>query len=414
MLGLVVLSSLYVSPWRQAIYLFADPKVGAVREKLLEFQIRIRDQESRIVVSSRDSLPGLEASQAKLWQEYKGWRNRLGQMANAHKSKSPTDFLAWSTSLVVWVLPGALLFFFGGGLLALYAVMRQQEKYPVLAPRPRRTPAPSEPSQPLDQFQEAVRRIADIQSRSPIRQKARAEAPKPTALPNSAEENLETPGEITRQVASQPSRSASTLVASPWAVQPEEATPVAPPRPRALEPKSTEERVARPANWQDAEAQLPAGMSLHPPRHLTPEDTTYMDVLSGWEDLAQTAQSDMPPPPDGPQPGALSPSAFLRESPETGGNPLTMEDEDQGELAAFHGNDAGGEMDNPYSVADLGPSEPVYGRMPATTEFEKIEKQKAEVVKLARKGLTTSEISRRLKLSEDQVDLIVRMRRERG
>lgn len=54
------------------------------------------------------------------------------------------------------------------------------------------------------------------------------------------------------------------------------------------------------------------------------------------------------------------------------------------------------------------------GVMPPTTEVERIERRKEEVVKLARKGLTSSEISRRMRISQDQVEFIIRLRREKG
>jgi hypothetical protein len=72
---------------------------------------------------------------------------------------------------------------------------------------------------------------------------------------------------------------------------------------------------------------------------------------------------------------------------------LPMEDED-----------APGENDPP-----AGP-----GPMPPTTEVERVERRKEEVLKLARKGMTSSEISRRLRISQDQVEIIIRMRREKG
>jgi DNA-binding NarL/FixJ family response regulator len=52
--------------------------------------------------------------------------------------------------------------------------------------------------------------------------------------------------------------------------------------------------------------------------------------------------------------------------------------------------------------------------MPPTTEVERVERRKSEVLKLARKGLTSSEISRRMRISQDQVEFIIRMRREKG
>ena len=49
------------------------------------------------------------------------------------------------------------------------------------------------------------------------------------------------------------------------------------------------------------------------------------------------------------------------------------------------------------------------GVMPPTTEIERVERRKEEVLKLARKGVTSSEISRRLRLSQDQVEFIIRL-----
>ncbi len=52
--------------------------------------------------------------------------------------------------------------------------------------------------------------------------------------------------------------------------------------------------------------------------------------------------------------------------------------------------------------------------MPPTTEVELVERRKGEVLKLARKGLTSSEISKRMRISQDQVEFIIRLRREKG
>lgn len=63
--------------------------------------------------------------------------------------------------------------------------------------------------------------------------------------------------------------------------------------------------------------------------------------------------------------------------------------------------------------SDGGPQGPP-GVMPPTTEVERVERRKEEVLKLARKGMTSSEISRRLRISQDQVEFIIRLRREKG
>jgi hypothetical protein len=61
-----------------------------------------------------------------------------------------------------------------------------------------------------------------------------------------------------------------------------------------------------------------------------------------------------------------------------------------------------------------GNTDATLGVMPPTTEVERVERRKEEVLKLARKGMTSSEISRRLRISQDQVEVIIRMRREKG
>jgi hypothetical protein len=57
---------------------------------------------------------------------------------------------------------------------------------------------------------------------------------------------------------------------------------------------------------------------------------------------------------------------------------------------------------------------PAWGKMPETTEFEQLERLQDDMLKLARKGLTPAEISQRLRISQDQVALFLRSRRERG
>jgi hypothetical protein len=101
----------------------------------------------------------------------------------------------------------------------------------------------------------------------------------------------------------------------------------------------------------------------HPPAQGDGRETHLFQVGPGWGES-----------PDTPPPGGLS-----------------MEDED-----------ASGNTDATLGV------------MPPTTEVERVERRKDEVLKLARKGMTSSEISRRLRISQDQVEVIIRMRREKG
>lgn len=70
--------------------------------------------------------------------------------------------------------------------------------------------------------------------------------------------------------------------------------------------------------------------------------------------------------------------------------------------------------DLPMEDEDMPGTDTLPGVMPPTTEVERVERRKEEVLKLARKGMTSSEISRRLRISQDQVEIIIRMRREKG
>ncbi len=47
-------------------------------------------------------------------------------------------------------------------------------------------------------------------------------------------------------------------------------------------------------------------------------------------------------------------------------------------------------------------------------EFDRAENRKKDVLRLARKGITSSEISRRLRMSQDQVEMIIRLKRDKG
>lgn len=99
-------------------------------------------------------------------------------------------------------------------------------------------------------------------------------------------------------------------------------------------------------------------------------ETRFLHIGAGW-DAADSAPADAFRPAPG----------------------LSMEDEDS----------------QPQGNAQVTP-----GAMPPTTEVERVERRKDEVLKLARKGMTSSEISRRMRISQDQVEFIIRLRREKG
>ncbi len=397
--GLTLLAGLYASPWRNPLYLKADPKVLAVREKLDAYQEHLAANEGRIALGIGDSLAVKQAAQNKTWQEYKVWRQRYGEMAHIHVRTSRQGFLAWSQSLLMYALPLELFFTLGAGLLALLFWMKvptTPRTMPMRNPKARELAA-NAPA--LDQFQEAVRRIADIQAQSPVRQKravasSKFEArPEPRPMPA----DLLNPA-LLDSLAAELSGPQVLPMSSPRQNQ----GPVTSPMTSSLSSGANRPLPAKPSVPQSI-LQPPLPPELAQPLSkpgLNPEDTTYLDVLSGWDDVApETAlesvahQAYLPPMP---------PTARQEPTPSA----LTMQDEEEG-IPDLMAQDLGGE--DPYAASATG-----YGQMPATTEFEKVERQKDEVVKLARRGLTSSEISRRLKISQDQVELIIRLRRQRG
>ena len=46
------------------------------------------------------------------------------------------------------------------------------------------------------------------------------------------------------------------------------------------------------------------------------------------------------------------------------------------------------------------------------TRFEEEDAQRGDILKLARRGFTSSEIARRLKVPQDQVEVVIRMQRD--
>jgi len=325
---------LYFSPWRKALYLKTDPQVQITRDNLSLYRATLAHIDQKMVLSPVDSSTALAEMQTKAWQEYRVYRNRLTELAGAYTQASPDGFFPWAFSMRWWLIPGLFGFVAVGGLLSAWMVWRQPPIKPALPSRPLARPEfpPAEKTQvlPLDQFQEAVRRIADIQAQSPVRQKAR----RMTQAESKPLEGLD-----------------------------EER--IQPPPPARPSPK--------------------------------PDETAYLDVLSGWDEPGPSLTHI----PDHVYPSAESfPSDPLFSPPSSS---LIMEDEDNPtfDLPPLEGPEEGG-------------TDPGWGVLPPTTQFEKLERQKDEIMRMVRKGLTSSEISHRLKMGQDQVELIIRMRRERG
>lgn len=395
MLGLVLWASIYVSPWRQTLYLRVDPKMVAVKEKLAQINRQLSENEANLAAGgfAADSLARKQAEQERLWKEHKSWRLRLGQLATAHAKTTPDSFIAWTQSLAVIALPGALIISLGAGLLALFLVLRMQEKQPTIKPVPRRALDPEAKGEALDQFQEAVRRIADIQARSPVRQKARQVAA--THQPTLQASEPPTEPVIPVQPLAVQSAHMPPITAQPVSAQSVPAQPI----------------LARPQPGHPPLNHPLAPIETAPAPALNTSDTTYLDVLSGWDDKEQKAQDSLPENlKEALKPAWSNPEAVL---PQANPELLAMQDEDAAE--ALHADPYAIDLNGANSDGATDPAwESGMGRMPETTEFEKFDRKKEEVFKLTRKGLTSSEISRRVQLSQDQVELIIRMRRERG
>lgn len=137
-----------------------------------------------------------------------------------------------------------------------------------------------------------------------------------------------------------------------------------PPTDRIPIPAAETEPASGP--WKEPETKaLPLTPPAQPPPQADGRETHFFQVGAGWGETPDDARASHPD--------------------------LSMEDED-----------------NPGNM------DATLGVMPPTTEVERVERRKEEVLKLARKGMTSSEISRRLRISQDQVEIIIRMRREKG
>jgi hypothetical protein len=176
---------------------------------------------------------------------------------------------------------------------------------------------------------------------------------------------------------------------------------------RAAGPAPSEAHARAMSQFEDAVKQV-ARISRqdHQPKQVEPPPTDLLPIQVPGESVSMpkprepdTVPLSVEPPPGLPPQGDGRETRFFQIGPGWGepqadarpAQPdLSMEDE---------------EMPEPETLP---------GVMPPTTEVERVERRKEEVLKLARKGMTSSEISRRLRISQDQVEIIIRMRREKG
>lgn len=374
-LAMAIAVGLYLSPIRKGLYLDWDPEIADLRSRMDQIRERVVTRELGLAEAGLDASPprgarvidSLKSAQAGAWKEYRHWRNRLGELSRAHDEPKPSEFPSWAYSLRYGLSPlAAFLFLAPGCFLAYRAARRPRPSRSAKAPSrpaPAAAGAPASAAEALSSFESAVKKVALI---------AAPAAPAKPAKPAK-------PANATTPAA--PKRPAPPQI-------PEERLPPAA-RPSAFRPLSNED-LAQEASPYDVESgnafqsdnafRVPEteSLPLTEAGEVRPEgmDTQIINLgPGGWGEARPAAEE----PPDPPRSEAA--------------RGLSMEDEDGEDL----------------------PEEPPSGAfMPPTTEVERVERRKAEVLKLARKGMTSSEISRRLRISQDQVEIIIRMRREKG
>jgi hypothetical protein len=359
--GLVLLIALFISPLREELYFAQDPEMSDIRAKLdvyrewlAQTDLRIAENGHGLAGTGGDS-DSLRNAQEKAWRDYKGWRGRLGRLARVHAEATVLGFPAWVYSLRLWVLPlGALLILLPGFLSAWTFGSRSR----AAGPAPKGRTGKTARSKALNDFEEAIKKVARIsetdRAGSGDGAAARASAATlPLDPPDAGAPKALTP------------RAAMPKPAAPRASAPQQEpptdripTPIFVESPNAV-PKKNKEPDTVPLQIVSEESEtLDAG-----------RETRFLQVGPGW------GESITPPG---------TPKARL-----------SMEDEDA-------------------AGAPTEPGEETLGVMPPTTEVERVERRKSEVLKLARKGMTSSEISRRMRISQDQVEFIIRLRREKG
>jgi hypothetical protein len=389
-LAFALLVGTYFTSLRNDLYFALDPEMADVRVKLGQFQDWLAQADLRIAESG--SLAGgapdsLRNAQTKAWRDYKAWRTRLGELARAHEKPTAEGFWPWTYSLRYWFPPLA-------GILALlpglFFGIRARRRF-----RPGRVKAPQRNAraQALANFEDAIKKVARISETG--RDAFPPSPPSPPFPPSSptsptlAYQGEPTPLEtdyqraMSRGYSEPPAARLSdslekTQVPETRAIEASQLDPDNVPIPLAVEPLGQE--PPKPQVLRDPEAR-DAG-----------RETAFFQAGVPWGEPAGERIGNPQPsvaPPGGTTPGPGKGAEGFRG--------LSMEDEDA-----------------PQAAASPEDEEEGYGVMPPTTEVERIERRKDEVLKLARKGMTSSEISRRMRISQDQVEFIIRLRREKG
>ncbi|MEO6098551.1 MAG: helix-turn-helix domain-containing protein [Fibrobacteria bacterium] len=387
-LALALLVGTYFTSLRNDLYFALDPEMADVRVKLGQFQDWLAQADLRIAEigsSGGDAPDSLRNAQTKAWRDYKAWRNRLGELARAHDKPTAEGFWPWTFSLRYWFPPFA-------GILALlpglFLGFRARSRF-----RPGRVKAPQRNAraQALANFEDAIKKVARISETG-----RDAVPPFPSSEPYQGEPTpLETdlPHALPRGYSRPPPpREAASLSESQESdiplIEIAPSGPVivqVPPMSGPLPQEQPKPEVLREPEARDAG-----------------RETAFFQVGAPWgEPAGERIGNPQPPvaPPGGKPPGPPPGSG----KGVNGVRGLSMEDEDAPKASAQAADEEAAEEETEG-----------YGVMPPTTEVERIERRKEEVLKLARKGMTSSEISRRMRISQDQVEFIIRLRREKG
>ena len=379
-LGLALLVGVYFTPLRQELYFTADAELADVRSKLGQYQewlaqtdLRLAQAQAYPAIALSDSL---RIAQAKAWRDYKAWRNRLAELARAHDKPTAEGFWPWTFSLANWILPIAgVLALLPGIFFALRARSRFRPGPGKVKTQPKaKAPPKTARAQALAHFEDAVKKVARISEheRGPV---------PPKAYP----EPQEDPRRVTLRAPKEPATEYLSLDQVAADGGSDTVVEVTGNKDAVTDPIPVIEEPRNPVPAPHAFQKPP----IAPPRLAEARDpgreTAFFQLGVPWGDAAGERIGN-PTPPTGGRPIKKSPG-------------LSMEDED-GRRAASEDGDPDGED--------------ALGVMPPTTEVERVERRKEEVVKLARKGMTSSEISRRMRISQDQVDFIIRLRREKG
>jgi hypothetical protein len=380
-LTLAIAIGLFLSPIRRALYLEWDPelsrlrsKTDQIRERMAAGEMGMADGASAAAEAPADAgapeaarLDSLRSAQAGAWKEYKHWRNRLGELSRAHDEPRAAAFPAWAYSLRYGLGPLAAVLSLAPALFFGIRSARRPSRAPRAPKAPAKAPPrpPSAPEEALSSFQSAVKQVARI-----------AAPPLPPAA---------------RPVADPRADRHRTAASDTRAAGPHPEVPPAASEDLFKEPSPYEVESGNVFRTSDAEPDAGGGSAARPEAL---ETQIFQLGPGGWGE-PRPASGTAPASGDAPasRPGQGGGNAAGDGAP--GG--LSMEDED--------GPEASGEDAPAGSGGHF---------MPPTTEVERVERRKAEVVKLARKGMTSSEISRRLRISQDQVEFIIRMRREKG